>query len=121
VDLSQRVADPLGLLLEISVGGGTHIAKGLRYARSLMAVPSRTIVLLVSDFEEGFPVGGLLQEVRELVSAGAKPLGIAALGDAGKPRYNLAIAERVVQAGMPVAALTPLQLARWVGEELRRG
>ncbi len=33
VDLSERAADPLALLLEIAVGGGTHIAKALRYAR----------------------------------------------------------------------------------------
>ena len=31
----DHVGDPLGLLLEVSVGGGTHIAKGLRYAREL--------------------------------------------------------------------------------------
>ncbi len=119
VDLSHRVADPLGLLLEISVGGGTHIARGLRYARSLMTVPARTLVMCVSDFEEGYPVGGLLSEVRAIVESGARPLGIAALSDSGKPRYNKAIAEMIVHAGMPVAALTPLELARWVGDQLR--
>ena len=29
VDLSEHVHDPLALLLEVAVGGGTHIAKGL--------------------------------------------------------------------------------------------
>jgi hypothetical protein len=29
------------------------------------------------------------------------------------------IAEQVAAAGMPVAALTPLELARWVGDKIR--
>jgi uncharacterized protein with von Willebrand factor type A (vWA) domain len=121
MDLSARVDDPLGLLLEISVGGGTFIGKAMRYARELLKVPSRSLVVLVSDFEDGGPVGLLLQEVRTLVEAGAHPLGLAALSDSGQPRYHQAIAERCVEAGMPVAALTPLELARWVGEKLRGG
>src|SRR5262249_29897531 len=43
IDLSEHVSDPLALLLEVSVGGGTHIAKALRFARSLVTVPRRTI------------------------------------------------------------------------------
>lgn len=118
LDFSGRVDDPLGLLMEIQVGGGTHIAKALRYARQLVTVPSRTLLLLVSDFEEGYPVGNLLAEVRALVESGVKPLGIAALDDRGAPRYSRAIAELVAASGMPVAALTPLELARWVGEQI---
>jgi Mg-chelatase subunit ChlD len=119
VDLSEHVGDPLALLLEVSVGGGTHIAKGLAYARSLITVPQRTIVLTLSDFEEGFAVEGLLGEVRALVEAGVTCLGLAALDDRGAPRYAVAIAEEVAAAGMPVAALTPLELARWVGDKIR--
>ncbi|MER6519874.1 DUF5682 family protein [Streptomyces sp. NPDC001553] len=119
VDLTDRVDDPLSLLLEVRVGGGTHIAAGLAHARSLITVPSRTLVVVVSDFEEGAPLGGLLGEVRALVASGAHLLGCAALDDAGAPRYSAAIARQLVAAGMPVAALSPLALARWVGERLR--
>jgi Mg-chelatase subunit ChlD len=119
VDLSDHVSDPLALLLEVAVGGGTHIAKGLRYARSLVAVPQRTIVLVVTDFEEGYSVDGLVAEVRALVEAGVTCLGLAALDDRGAPRYAVPIAESVAAAGMPVAALTPLELARWIGDKIR--
>ncbi|HND19617.1 MAG TPA: DUF5682 family protein [Acidobacteriota bacterium] len=119
LDLTHRVEDPLGLLLEVSVGGGTHIARGLRYARELLTVPSRSLVILVTDFEEGWPVAGLVEEVRALVETGAKTIGLAALDDSGQPRYSKSIAELVVGAGMSVAALTPLELARWVGEKIR--
>jgi Mg-chelatase subunit ChlD len=119
IDLSHRVDDPLALLLEVSVGGGTHIARALKYARGMMKQPSRTIVAVVSDFEEGFAVEGLLAEVRALKESGAKLLGLAALDDSGKARYHKQIASQVAAAGMPVAALSPMELARWVGEQIR--
>ncbi|MEU9606946.1 DUF5682 family protein [Streptomyces sp. NPDC048057] len=118
VDLTDRVDDPLGLLLEVRVGGGTNIARGLRHARSMVKVPSRTLVVVVSDFEEGGPVGPLLAEVRALVDAGCHVLGCASLDDEGRPRYSTGVAGRLVAAGMPVAALSPLELARWVGERV---
>nr|WP_241524773.1 DUF5682 family protein [Streptomyces barkulensis] len=118
VDLTGHVDDPLSLLLEVSVGGGTHIAAGLRHARELVTVPSRTLVVVVSDFEEGYPLGGLLAEVRALVSAGCHVLGCASLDDTGRPRYSTSVAGQLVAAGMPVAALSPLELARWVGEKI---
>ncbi|WP_386162695.1 vWA domain-containing protein [Streptosporangium vulgare] len=119
IDLTDRVADPLSLLLDVRVGGGTHIAAGLAHARSLVTVPSRTLVVVVSDFEEGYPLGGLLGEVRSLVSSGVHLLGCAALDDSGAPRYSVPVAQQLVAAGMPVAALSPLALARWVGDRLR--
>ncbi|WP_433236725.1 DUF5682 family protein [Streptosporangium sp. CA-135522] len=119
IDLTGQVADPLSLLLEVRVGGGTHIAAGLAHARSLVTVPSRTLVVVVSDFEEGYPIGGLLGEVRSLAGSGVHLLGCAALDDSGVPRYSLPVAQQLVTAGMPVAALSPLALARWVGDRLR--
>jgi Mg-chelatase subunit ChlD len=118
VDLTDHVDDPLSLLLEVRVGGGTSIARGLRHARELMTVPSRTLVVLISDFEEGGPVGPLLSEVRTLVDAGCHVLGCASLDDEGRPRYSTGVAGRLVAAGMPIAALSPLELARWVGERV---
>jgi hypothetical protein len=119
IDLTARATDPLALLLEVQVGGGTDIARALRHARSLVAVPARTLVIVVSDFDEGPAVDGLLGEVRALVEAGVTALGVAALDDRGAPRYAALIAELVVGCGMPVAALSPLELARWIGARVR--
>nr|WP_055585895.1 DUF5682 family protein [Peterkaempfera griseoplana] len=119
VDFTERIADPLSLLLEVRVGGGTHIAAGLRAARDLVTVPSRTLVAVISDFEEGYPVGGLLSETRHLIGMGCRLIGCASLDDTGVARYSTAVAGQLVAAGMPVAALSPLELARWVGEQIR--
>ncbi|MFC6087887.1 DUF5682 family protein [Saccharothrix lopnurensis] len=119
VDLSERVADPLSLLLEVRVGGGTHIAGALRHARTLVTVPERTMVVLISDFEEGGPVAPLVAQVRDLVASGVTVLGCASLDDTGVARYSASVAGALVAAGMPVAALSPAELARWVGEKVR--
>ncbi|QED26684.1 VWA domain-containing protein [Microvenator marinus] len=119
IDLSHLVDDPLSLLLEVEVGGGTHIAKALKYARERVKVPNRTILALVTDFEEGWSADGMVREARVLAESGVHLLGLAALDDSGKPRYNNALASLMVAAGMPVAALTPMELAEWVGDVMR--
>ena len=119
VDLSDHAHDPLSLLLEISVGGGTNIGRGLRYAESLITNPTRTAVVLITDFEEGGPLSNLLATVRRLNDSGVKLIGCAALNDEGKAAYEANTARLVAAAGMRVASLSPLQLAQWVGEVLR--
>lgn len=95
VDFSDRVADPLGLLLSVSIGGGTRIHRALRYARERLRVPARTVLVLVTDFEEGGSPAALAAEARALVESGIHALGVAALDDDAKPRYSA----RVVAAG----------------------
>ena len=118
IDLTGFVRDPLSLLLEVSVGGGTSIASGLAAARELVRVPSKTMVVLISDFEEGGSIGPLVAEVRALVNSGVHLLGCASLDQLGAPRYSVGIASQLVSAGMPIAALSPLELARWVAEQV---
>jgi hypothetical protein len=77
------------------------------------------MVVMVSDFEEGWPIEGLLGEVRALAESGCRVLGCASLDDDARPRYAVGVAEQLVAAGMPVAALSPLALARWVAEQVR--
>ncbi|MHB1557838.1 MAG: DUF5682 family protein, partial [Isosphaeraceae bacterium] len=121
IDLSGSVDDPLSLLMEVQVGGGTHIGLGLRTARGAIRNPSRSLVVLVTDFEEGISVPELLAEVRMLADSGAKLLGLAALDDDARPRYHTGIAAGVAAAGMPVAAVSPERLAQWVGDQIRKG
>ena len=119
IDFSGRVDDPLSLLLEVEIGGGTDIAGAMRVARSRLRVPSRTLVVVVSDFEEFGSVDALVGEVEALRASGAVLLGCAALNDSGEGVYNAGVAARVAAAGMRVAALSPLDLARWVGAVVR--
>ncbi len=119
IDLSDSVDDSLGLLLEVQVGGGTHIGLGLRAARAAIKNPARSLVVLVTDFEEGISVPEMLAEIRALADSGARLLGLATLDDDARPRYHTGNAASVVSAGMPVAAVSPERLAQWVGDQIR--
>lgn len=120
IDLTDHVDDPLALLLEIAVGGGTNIARALRTARARVRVPTRTMLVLITDFDEGGHLPDLLAQVAALRDAGVTQMGCAALDSSGRARYNVGIAGQVVAAGMPVSALSPLELARWVGDQVNR-
>ena len=119
IDLSDQVDDPLSLLMEVQVGGGTHIGLGLRAAREAVKNPTRTIVVLVSDFEEGVSIARMLGEAQTLAESGVKLLGLAALDDEANPRYHAGNASALAAAGMSVAAVTPERLAQWVGDQIR--
>jgi Mg-chelatase subunit ChlD len=115
VDLSSIARDPVEVLMSVSLGGGTDIGKALGYASTLIGDPRRTIVALISDFSEGASPGTMLAQARTLASAGVRLLGIAALDDEANPVYDRAMAERLADRGMEIAALTPLAFADWLG------
>jgi len=119
IDLSDKVVDPLSLLLEVQVGGGTRIGLGLAAARAKISIPQRTLLVLVSDFEEGVSVGEMLGEIRGLAESGVRCLGLAALDDSGVARFHQGYANLAASVGMSVAAVAPEQLARWVGDQIR--
>lgn len=119
VDLSEHVDDPLALLLSVNVGGGTDIGGAVRYAEERIQNPRRAMLIVVSDFEEmgtGLPP---LDAVGRLHEAGVKTLGIAALDEVGRARFNTALAAQLRARGMPVAAVSPPALARWMREQVQ--
>src|SRR5690606_35723103 len=52
-DLTCDVTDPVELLMKIQLGGGTDIARAVRYGADLIVNPRRTILAVISDFYEG--------------------------------------------------------------------
>ncbi len=116
VDLTHLAHDPVEVLLTAQLGGGTNIAQAVQHAETLVSQPSRTVVALISDFEEGGSVSALVASVRRLAASGVRLLGLAALSDAGEPWFDRTTAARLVAAGMPVAAMTPDRFAEWLAE-----
>lgn len=118
VDLSEAAGDPAEVLMSVQLGGGTDIGGALGYCASLVAQPTRTIVVLVTDFCEGGPLTPMLTTIRRLRSEGVRVLGLAALDARATPSYDRAAAEACVEAGAEVAALTPGRLAEWVAKAI---
>jgi len=118
VDLSGHVDDPIELLLNVQLGGGTDIGQALQYCEQLVEDPHRTIVVLVSDFCEGAPPRKLIASCRRLREGGVKLLGLAALDQNASPSYDVQMAEQLAAAGMSIAALTPKHFAEWLAKTI---
>lgn len=119
VDVTDRLDEPVELLMSVQLGGGTDIGRALTYCEQQVEDPRRTILAVVSDFEEGGSPRRLLAAVRRLTEAGVRLLGLAALDRDANPWYDRRMAERLVAHGMEVAALTPEKLARWLASVIR--
>jgi len=119
VDLSDHVTDPVEVLMSVQLGGGTDIGKAMTYCRTLVREPSRTIVVLVSDFCEGADPRALRQTVRSLKSDGCHLIGLAALDETSQAWFDDQMASRLAMDGMEIAAVTPNRLADWLAEVMQ--
>ena len=119
VDLSHLANDPVEVLMTVQLGGGTDIAKAMQYCESLIRNPKRTVISLISDFEEGGALNNLLNCTQRLHSQQVKLLGLAALDDEALPVYDTEIAQKLADRGMHVAALTPEHFAQWLAEVMQ--
>jgi len=118
VDLTEQADDPTEVLMSVQLGGGTDIAGAVGYCETLVQSPTRTIVVVVTDFFEGGPPALLPGSIKRLREAGVRVLGLAALDAEANPTYDRQMAERCVAAGAEVAALTPRRLAEWMARVL---
>lgn len=115
VELDGRIDDPVETLLAVQLGGGTDIGRALQHAERLISQPRRCMLVLISDFYEGCDPALLLSCAERLHDSGVSLLGLAALDEQACPDYDQALAQALLERGMPVAAMTPEHLADWVG------
>jgi len=119
VDLTERVTDPVEILMKVQLGGGTDIGQAVAYAQQLVESPRRTIVVLITDFFEGASPDELVRRVRALTAQGTTVLGLAALDEEANPAYDRDLARRLVEVGAHVGAMTPGELVNWIAEKVR--
>lgn len=116
VDLSGYLDDPVQTLMSVQLGGGTDIAKALRYCESLIENPHRTIVVLVSDLYEGGGYQNLYAVSKGILESGAKLIALTALDLEANPNYDKNAGNKLTALGAYVAAMTPRNLADWIGK-----
>ncbi len=119
VDLTDRVTDPVEVLMKVQLGGGTDIGKAVAYAQGLVENPRRTIVVLITDFFEGASESVLVSRVKSLCDQGTTVLGLAALDAQANPSYDRDLARRLVEVGAHVGAMTPGELVAFLAEKVR--
>lgn len=107
VDLTQDLQDPIDLLFGVQLGGGTDIHKALTYCQTLIKRPNDTILVLISDLEEGGNEKAMLRKVAEIKESGVNFVALLALNDEGAPYYSKRVAEAFAQMEIPSFACTP--------------
>ena len=115
VDLSDQVEDPVETLMNVQLGGGTAIGNAMRYCESLITVPERSIFVLVTDLYEGGSPQDMYACCHNMVEAGVKVIVLTALDKDANPNYDRTAAAKMAALGAHVAAMTPGELANWVG------
>lgn len=119
VDLSGYVEDPVEALMSIQLGGGTDIAGALRYCESLITMPHRTMVVLVSDLCEGNSRQNLYGVCHDIMESGARLIALTALDEKAAPAYDRTTAENLAGLGAYVGAMTPSKLADFMAGVMR--
>ncbi|OTQ31214.1 VWA containing CoxE family protein [Gilliamella apicola] len=119
VDLTHLASDPVEILMTVQLGGGTNIGYALNYAEQKIINPSRTVMIVVSDFYEGVNLTNLYNTVTCLNANRVKMLGLAALDYSATPVYDLQVSQELANRGMKIAALTPEHFATWLAEVMK--
>lgn len=118
-DLTGQVGQPVDVLLKIQLGGGTDIAKAMQYASQLVRRPTRTIVVLITDFYEGGSANNLISITRTMADSGVRLVGLGALGYDARPSYDKQTAGRMKKVGMDILVCTPEQLANCMAKIIK--
>ncbi len=106
-DLTDDLQDPVDLLFGVQLGGGTDIAKALKYCQQLVTRPTDTVLVLITDLYEGGNQAEMRKRAVELVAAGTQVVTLLALNDEGAPYYDHQNAEFFASIGIPVFACSP--------------
>jgi len=109
VDLTDDLSDPVDILFGTQLGGGTDIRKALTYCEKHITRPSDTVMILISDLEEGGDQTQMLKTAKRLKDSGVQLITLLALADDGQPWYSQRHASYFAAMDIPVFACTPDQ------------
>lgn len=107
VDLTDEIDDPVDVLFGVQLGGGTDINGALAYCQGLIAQPTETVLVLISDLYEGGIAEEMLRRANAIVGSGATMVALLALSDSGRPAFDADHANSLSAIGVPAFACTP--------------
>ncbi len=119
VDLTEYLNDdPVELLFSLQLGGGTDIAKAVRYGAGLVQQPEKCLFVLITDLYEGGDASAMLQHLSALKESKVHVLCLLALEE-GKPVYDKVMAQKVANLGIPTFCATPKKLTEVIEQILK--
>ena len=109
LDLTAELSDPISLLFSVQLGGGTHIAKALKYCQTLVTHPAETTLILISDLYEGDLVDNMFSIIQMMKKEGVNMISLLALDNDGVPSFDKKNGARLASMEIPSFACTPQQ------------
>ena len=89
IDLTKHVNDPLEALLKTNLGGGTSITYALKEAQKKIQNPSKTALVLITDYYEGGNAyEKLFNTIKDIKDNGTKFISIASMTRKGYVDVN---------------------------------
>jgi Mg-chelatase subunit ChlD len=121
VDLTEKMSDPVDVLMGVQLGGGTDIARALGYCHGLVTRPHDTVFVLISDLYEGGDRAEMFRRAAAIVGSGVRMVALLALGDGGAPSYDEDVARHFATLGVPSFACTPDRFPELMATAIRGG
>jgi len=109
LDLTAELSDPVSLLFSVQLGGGTHIAKALKYCQTLVTHPAETTLILISDLYEGDLVDNMFGVIQSMQREGVKIVSLLSLDNEGIPSFDKKNGATLASMDIPSFACTPQQ------------
>ena len=107
------------LLSALFAAATSILAKvGIEGVNSNLATALRTMVVLVSDLYEGGGYQNLYRVSRDIIESGAKLIALTALDMEANPGYDRRAAAELASLGASVGAMTPEELAEFIGKSI---
>jgi Mg-chelatase subunit ChlD len=106
-DLTEKMTDPVDVLMGVQLGGGTDINRALAYCQGLITRPHDTILVLITDLFEGGNQAEMLKRAAAIAGTGARMITLLALSDDGAPSFDEKNAAALATFGIPSFACTP--------------
>ncbi len=106
-DLTEKMTDPVDVLMGVQLGGGTDINRALAYCQGLISRPHDTILVLVTDLYEGGDAKEMLKRAAAITGSGVKMVTLLALADNGAPGFDEHNAAALAGMGVPSFGCTP--------------
>jgi Mg-chelatase subunit ChlD len=106
-DLTEKMSDPVDVLMGVQLGGGTDINQALKYCQGLISKPRDTIFVLITDLYEGGDNKEMLKRAAAIAGSGVRMVTLLALADTGAPGFDENNAAALAGMGVPSFACTP--------------
>ena len=120
VDLSEQCGDdPVDMLMEVRLGGGTDINRSVAYSSQFIHTPAQTVFILITDLFEGGNEQDLLARIQKLSESGVKFICLLSLSDSGIPFCNEALARKLSTLSIPCFGCTPNKIPDLIKRALK--